>query len=159
MPAEPIQHGDYLISSRATNRLWYARLQIQFAGVVAYMTLRKWSATRSGSLTQGEELIFQNIMLTTPVFARQNYIKKVDAAITANFGALSASLTVPVVFRGTHNDCGSSGYQRPDRQLGRDQSSTSRSMTGLMSMIGVPSMASSGSTLTQCSVMLRIFVR
>ena len=35
----------------------------------------------------------------------------------------------------------------------------SGSNTGLISMIGVPSMASSDSTLIQCSVMLRIFVR
>jgi hypothetical protein len=75
------------------------------------------SPISSGSLTQGEVLIFQNIMLTTPVFARQNYIKEVGAAITANFGALLASFTVPVVLRGTHNDCGSSSYQRPYCEL------------------------------------------
>ena len=96
----------------------YARLQTHFAGVVAYVNLlASGSPISSGPLTQGEELIFQNIMLTTPVFARQNYIKEVGAAITANFGALLASLTVPVMLRGIHNDCGSSGYQRPYSEL------------------------------------------
>jgi hypothetical protein len=56
-------------------------------------------------------------MLTTPVFARRKHIKEVGAAITANLRALLASLTVPVVLRGTHNDCGSSGYQKPYSEL------------------------------------------
>jgi len=96
----------------------YSRLQTHFSGVEACVNLLAGgSPISSGSLTQGEVLIFQNIMLTTPVFARQNYIKEVGAAITANFGALLASFTVPVVLRGTHNDCGSSSYQRPYCEL------------------------------------------
>jgi non-heme chloroperoxidase len=76
-----------------------------FAGLVAYVNLfASGSPTSSGPLTQGQELIFQDIMLTTPVFVRQNYIKGVGAAITTNFGAVLASLTVPVMLQGTHND-------------------------------------------------------
>ena len=76
-----------------------------FAGIVAYVNLfASGSPTSSGPLTQGEELMLQDIMLTTPVFVRQNYINGVGSAITADFGALLASLTVPVMLQGAHDD-------------------------------------------------------
>jgi hypothetical protein len=71
----------------------YARLQTHFAGVVAYVNLlASGSPISSGPLTQGEELIFQNIMLTTPVFARQDYIKEVGVATRGGISRLLRAL-------------------------------------------------------------------
>lgn len=76
-----------------------------FAGIVAYVKLfASGSPTSSGPLTPGEESTFQDILLTTPVFVRQNYVNGVGAAITTDFGALLASLTVPVLLQGALND-------------------------------------------------------
>jgi len=76
-----------------------------FAGMVAYSNLfASGSPTSRGPLTPEQQLILQDSMFGTPVFVRQNYIKGVGSAITANFGTLLASLTVPVLLQGTHND-------------------------------------------------------
>jgi non-heme chloroperoxidase len=76
-----------------------------YAGMVAYSNLfASGSTTSSGPLTPEQQLILQASMFGTPVFVRQNYIKGVGSAITANFGPLLASLTVPVLLQGTHND-------------------------------------------------------
>jgi non-heme chloroperoxidase len=76
-----------------------------FAGIVAYVNLfASGSPTSSGPLTPGEESTFQDILLTTPVFVRRNYVNGVGAAITTDFGALLASLTVPVLLQGARND-------------------------------------------------------
>lgn len=38
------------------------------------------------------------------MFVRRNYVNEVGAAITTDFGALLASVTVPVLLEGARND-------------------------------------------------------
>jgi len=76
-----------------------------FAGIVVYVKLfASGLPTSSGPLTPGDESTLQDILLSTPVFVRENYVHGVGAAITSDFGAVLAGLTVPVLLQGAHND-------------------------------------------------------
>ena len=76
-----------------------------FTGVVKYVNFfASASPTDSGPLTAGEESMLQEIMQSTPVFVRNNYVNGVGAAILTNFGSVLSALTVPVLLQGAHND-------------------------------------------------------
>jgi pimeloyl-ACP methyl ester carboxylesterase len=76
-----------------------------FAGTVSDANLiASGSPTSSGPLTPDQQLILEDILYSAPVFVRQNYVNGVGAAITTDFGALLASLTVPVLLQGAKND-------------------------------------------------------
>jgi pimeloyl-ACP methyl ester carboxylesterase len=76
-----------------------------FTGVVGYVNLfASASPTSSGPLTPGEDSMLEEIMTSTPVFVRKNYVNGVGAAIPTDFASVLSALTVPVLLQGAHND-------------------------------------------------------